>query len=80
MLNAAERPDAANEPVNPTSAEALGPLVVMGEILQSSEWNAMTQYVAIAALSAAIMWASHETGKPPDSILDELAKSFESPA
>lgn len=79
MLNAVELAELANEPVNPVSAEALGPLRVMRDILASPGWNAMTQYQAIAMLSAALVWAGRETGRPPGAILDELARNFESP-
>jgi hypothetical protein len=79
MLNAVEQAEIANEPVNPTRDDALGPLRVTGEIHKRSDWDAMTQYQAIAMSCAAIVWASRETGRSPESILDELANKFEFP-
>jgi len=79
MLKAVCQAEIADEPVNPTSAEAVAPIRVMNEILASSQWDAMTQYVAIALLSISIKWASDETGKQPEQILDELASKFRSP-
>ena len=77
MLEAVEASE--GQPDDSTTPEALGPIRVVTEILASSEWDEMTQSLAIALLSASIMWASNQTGKRPDEIMDELARRFLSP-
>ena len=37
----------------------------------------MSQYTAIALVAATVRWASHETGRSEDEILNELATNYE---
>ncbi len=77
MLEAANRAKAVAESrEGPLVGSGMEPLTVMSEILASSDWNSMTQYQAIAMLSALIMWMSAETNRPQESILDELGKNY----